>query len=84
VLDAAEDDIRNDGGKIQYLRDSDKWRKYDPALFDVMKWSTEGALVADQVGAVLDPGPFALRCSDIDFLAILICDDSNYWSTRGV
>jgi len=32
-----EDDNRNDGGKIQYLQDSDKWRKYDPALFDVMK-----------------------------------------------
>jgi len=36
-----EDDNRNDGGKIQYLQDSDKWRKYDPALFDVMKWSIE-------------------------------------------
>jgi hypothetical protein len=36
-----EDDNRNDGGKIQYLRESDKWRKYDPALFDVMKWSIE-------------------------------------------
>ena len=36
-----EDDNRNDGGKIRYLRDSDKWRKYDPALFDIMKWSIE-------------------------------------------
>ena len=36
-----EEDNRNDGGKIQYLQDSDKWRKYDPALFDVMKWSIE-------------------------------------------
>jgi len=36
-----EDDNRNDGKKIQYLQDSDKWRKYDPALFDVMKWSIE-------------------------------------------
>ncbi len=36
-----EDDNRNDGGKIQYIQDSEKWRKYDPALFDVMKWSIE-------------------------------------------
>lgn len=36
-----EDDNRNDGGKIQYLQDSDKWRKYDPALFDAMKRSKE-------------------------------------------
>jgi hypothetical protein len=36
-----EDDNRDDGGKIQYLQDSDKWREYDPALFDVMKWSIE-------------------------------------------
>jgi hypothetical protein len=34
-----EDDKRNDGGKIQYLQYPKKWRKYDPALFDVMKWS---------------------------------------------
>jgi hypothetical protein len=36
-----EDDNRNDGGKIQYLQDLDKWRKYDPALFDVLKWSID-------------------------------------------
>jgi hypothetical protein len=36
-----EDDNRNDGRKIRYLQDSDKWRKYDPVLFDVMKWSIE-------------------------------------------
>jgi len=36
-----EDDNRNDGGKIKYLKDPDKWRKYDPALFDVMKRSVE-------------------------------------------
>jgi hypothetical protein len=36
-----EDDNRDDGGKIQYLQKSEKWRKYDPALFDVMKWSVE-------------------------------------------
>jgi hypothetical protein len=36
-----EDDSRNDGGKIQYIQDSDNWRKYDPALFDVMKWSID-------------------------------------------
>jgi len=36
-----EDDNRNDGGNIQYLLKSDKWRKYDPALFDVMNWSVE-------------------------------------------
>jgi hypothetical protein len=36
-----KDNNRNDGGKIQYLQDLDKWRKYDPALFDVMKWSID-------------------------------------------
>ena len=36
-----EDDNKNDGKKIQYRQNSDKWRKYDPALFDVMKWSIE-------------------------------------------
>jgi hypothetical protein len=36
-----EDDNRHDGGKIQYIQDSDKWRRYDPGLFDVMKWSIE-------------------------------------------
>jgi hypothetical protein len=34
-----KDENKNDGGKIKYIQDSDKWRKYDPALFDVMKWS---------------------------------------------
>jgi hypothetical protein len=36
-----KEENKNDGGKIKYLQDSDKWRKYDPALFDVMKWSIE-------------------------------------------
>jgi hypothetical protein len=34
-----EDDRRRDGGKIQYTQEPDKWRMYDPVLFDVMKWS---------------------------------------------
>jgi hypothetical protein len=36
-----KDENKKDGGKTQYLQESDKWRKYDPALFDVMKWSIE-------------------------------------------
>lgn len=36
-----KDENRNDGEKIKYLQESDKWRKYDHALFDVMKWSIE-------------------------------------------
>jgi hypothetical protein len=34
-----KEENKNDGGKIKYLQESDTWRKYDPALFDVMKWS---------------------------------------------
>lgn len=37
-----EDDKRADGGKIQYLKKDEEWRKYDPELFDVMRESVEG------------------------------------------
>ena len=29
------DDLRPDGHRIQYLREPEKWRKFDPAVFDL-------------------------------------------------
>lgn len=31
------DDNKTDGGKIDYLLKPNKWRKYDPELFDVLR-----------------------------------------------
>jgi len=37
VLDADPPDGRADGNKVGYLDDPNKWRGYDPPLFDVLK-----------------------------------------------
>lgn len=31
------DDLRPDGHRIQYLREPEKWRKFDPAVFDLLR-----------------------------------------------
>ena len=38
------------------------------SLYSCGQNRTKSPVVADQVGALLDPGSFAFRCADIDFL----------------
>jgi hypothetical protein len=40
-------------------------------MSQIDKKRTEGAVVDDLVGAVLDPGPIAFQCPDTDFLLYL-------------
>jgi len=41
------DDGRPDGGHTHYLEEPEKWRKYDPDLFDLLKKTVRGAGVRD-------------------------------------
>jgi hypothetical protein len=66
-----EGDNRKDGKKIKYLQDPDKWRKYDPALFDVMKWSIEENKRSIDVAEKKDLIP------DATYHPTLLTDDRN-------